>query len=419
MKRFLAGTTLALFITAAPATAISRHPTGVNVNAQGATSVFITFGALNDQVPVEATWCGEVIPATPDIGFKCAPNTIFGQLPIRYDQSTLSGIDGFTDIMSIPPSVARRAYQAAQRGENSAFFYVRRFVSLSGGPDEYVFVTCRMTGGGARVPLALLDVQLVFDVEKTVVSVEREGEPPTFLADITYNGTGRLQGRWEVVIPGDEPPDSRDLLPEASLPAEERPLQKRYTLIERFNVFLAPTGRYRLEGPDPSRFPTRVDGLYQILLRIEATADKEGDSNLGAAGAGNGIVSTGGVAGFPMPVLRYFVGTASDLDSVLASDELEALLPEAGATVASGAPIDFAWSQVRAAGLYRVEIAASGTEEASFTALLQQGIGSYRAPSFVWDRVGGGTMQWRVVALGPDGKDLAVTDWRELLRAAG
>ena len=33
----------------------------------------------------------------------------------------------FTDIMSIPPNVARRAYDAAAAGATSTFFYVRRF----------------------------------------------------------------------------------------------------------------------------------------------------------------------------------------------------------------------------------------------------------------------------------------------------
>src|SRR6187200_1254921 len=83
---------------------IRRDPVGVNVNMQGATSVFITFGGLVDQVAVEAAWCGELIPAAPDIGQKCDPSTLFGQLPIRFDQSTAAG-SSFTDIMSIPPSV--------------------------------------------------------------------------------------------------------------------------------------------------------------------------------------------------------------------------------------------------------------------------------------------------------------------------
>lgn len=167
MQRTVTRTVLAglvgVVLTAAPARSIDRHPTGVNVNAQGGTSVFITFGGLADQVPVEAAWCGALIPATPDLGFKCDPATLFGRLPLRFDRSRLqAGGSVFTDIMSIPPSVARRAYQAAARGEDSAFFYVRRFESLSGGPDEYVFVTCRMTGGGARTPLSLVDVKLAF-----------------------------------------------------------------------------------------------------------------------------------------------------------------------------------------------------------------------------------------------------------------
>ena len=142
---------------AQPATAqISRHPTGVNVSAQGATTVFLTFGNLDGYVADEALWCGELIPANPDIGSMCDPATIFGSLPLRVDLSRTSGEDGFTDIMSIPPSVARRAYQAAADGATSSFFYVRRFIDPSGvGPDQYVTVTCRLSGGGARVPFSL------------------------------------------------------------------------------------------------------------------------------------------------------------------------------------------------------------------------------------------------------------------------
>jgi len=399
----------ALVALAAPGAAIDRNPNGVNVASQGATTVFITFGNLVDQVPVEATWCGELIPAAPDVGMRCDPGTIFGRLPIRFDQSALAADRRvFTDIMSIPPSVARRAYQAAARGENSAFFYVRRFVSLVGGPDEYVFVTCRMAGGGARVPLALLDVQLAWEGDQTVLSVERDAEPPRPSARIAYNGTGRLKGRWEVVLPGDEPPSSRDLLTEATLPPGERPLQRRYTQLERFNVFLPPTGQITLPGPQPSLIPTVVDGLYQILLRIEASDDKEGDSDLAAAGAGSGVVHAGAVAGFPMPVLRYFVGSVpSDL---MLAPGLAQLQPAPDATLAAGA-LQFAWSLTRDAAVYRLEI-ADGEGQLLHAAVLQQGIGSYDAPSWLSQRVPAGEILWRVVALGADGGEVGATPWR-------
>lgn len=207
---------------------ISRDPNGVNVNSQGATSVFITFGNLVNQRPVEAFWCGRLVLAAPDIGFRCDPATLFGQLPIRFDQSRLNASGAvYSDVMTIPPSVARRAYQDAQSGATSSFYYVRRFVSTAGGPDEYVFVTCRLAGGGARVPLALLDVRLSFQTDTPIQHVKPGDRLPRLSARIAYNGTGRLRGRWEIVVPGDVPPVARDLLTEGTLPPEERPLQRR------------------------------------------------------------------------------------------------------------------------------------------------------------------------------------------------
>src|SRR5262249_28426280 len=161
------------------------------------------------------------------------------------------------DIMTIPPSVARRAYLAAAAGGDSRFFYVRHFVNTAGGPDQFVAVTCRLTGGGARVPFSLTDVKLRFDLarnekaDRALLFVEPEEKIPTVKAEISYTGTGRLKGRWEIVQPGDELPEERDLLTEASVPAEERGSMRRYTEIERFNLFLPPVGRFILNGPDP------------------------------------------------------------------------------------------------------------------------------------------------------------------------
>ena len=408
----LVAISILILVSASARAEIRRDPNGVNVNSQGATTVFITFGGLESQIPVEAIWCGEIEPATPDIGFKCRSGTIFGRLPIRFDQSRLTSNNSvFTDIMSIPPSVARRAYQAAERGDTSSFFYVRRFVSTIGGPDEFVFVTCRMAGGGARVPLALLDVQLAFETDKPVLSVEQGAVPPKLTAEIAYNGTGRLKGRWEVVLPGDEQPTSRDLLTEATLPPLERPLQRRFTELSRFNVFLPPTGKVTLPGPDPSSIPTELEGLHQILLRIEASDDKEGDSNLASAGAGAGVIHSGAVAGFPMPILRYYVGSVPA--GAFVSGDLRLLGPAAGEVAEDLSRIDFSWTQLSGANLYRLEIADESGQEIH-SAILQQGIGTYRAPSWLAQRATSPTIQWRVVAIGADGTGVANTEWRAL-----
>jgi hypothetical protein len=66
------------------------------------------------------------------------------------------------------------------------------------------------------------------------------------------------------------------------LPAEERGTQKHYTEIKRFNLYLPPTGQITLPGPETWRVDESLAGLYLVLLRIEASDDKEGDSDLQA-----------------------------------------------------------------------------------------------------------------------------------------
>lgn len=406
---------LAVTFAAFPAAAINRNPTGVNVNAQGATTVFITYGDLRNQVPAEAFWCGALVPASPGIGQMCRPGTIYGRLPLRYDLSQSTGPASFTDVMSIPPNVARRAYDATASGAILSFFYVRRFVSTVGGPDEFVAVTCRLAGGGARTPLALLDVQVRFEGDLPVTQLAAGQKPPRLWADLAYNGTGRLKGRWEVVQPGDELPTVQDLLPEGSLPVEQRSLQRRYMQVGTFNEYLPPTGKTRLKGPDPARLPAVSEGLYQVILRVEASDDKEGDSNLAAAGAGQGIVHTGGLAGFPMPVLRYYVGSAAGLATLDAGSVPSQLVPPAEAKLDAAAPVTFSWAAVRQASYYRLEVRdAAGS--VVLAALLSPGIESYRTPPWLGEKAPPGRLEWRVTALDAEGAPMSDSGWRGLVR---
>jgi hypothetical protein len=398
---------------------IRVHPTGVNVNAQGATTVFLSFGGLGTTYrPVEAFWCGQLIPAAPDIGNRCDPTTLFGQLPVRYEQSHLRG-GAFTDVMSIPASVSRRAYQAAESGDNSAFFYVRRFVGGIGQPDQYVAVTCRMAGGGARVPLALTDVRLEFDVTTPLLFIATGSVAPPIAAHLTYTGTGRLKGRWEIVRPGEELPGERDLLTEATLPPDERGLQRRYTELARFNVFLPPDGRTTLEGPRPDRLPTTVEGTYLVLLRIESSDDKEGDSDLSAAGAGIGVVHSGAVAGFALPVLRYVVGSGgSELSPGKVANDIRLILPRADSAVSAGQSLEFRWTEIGRATLYRLEVQANDGREL-LSAIVAPGTGLYRAPPWLAERAGGQRLRWRVAALDASGGTLRRSAWRDLHTGGG
>ena len=411
---------LTVLLVAEPSKAVqSVNPSGVNVRSSGATSVFLTFRGLDpNEQSMEAFWCGTLIaPLPPNQVFNfnpCDPSTIFGRLPANLNLSQDSGTGGqrnLTDIMSIPASVTRRAFQAAQSGSASQFFYVRRFSS-----GQFAVVTCRMAGGGARTPLALMDVRIGFQESNNDVyidptyTVTRGGQLPALAAKIKYNGAGQLRGRWEVMMPGDPTPTDNDLLTEATLPVEQRGLQRRYTFIERFDVFLPPVGEAIIPGPNPNKIPTYAAGLHQILFRVEASGGRDSSSNTGDGK----IAFTGGVAGFPMPVLRYFVGT-SDTSSSRQALGVSLLSPSAQTNLTAKS-MDFTWSGAANASFYRLEVQdESGAEVVS--AMLQADALQYAAPPWLSERTGE-TLRWRIVALNAAGAQLVATDWKTFQIAA-
>jgi hypothetical protein len=396
---------LALAVNAA-AQEIRVTPTSVNAYSQGATSAFLTFSNVVNKRPADACFCGELAPATPDLGFRCKPGTEFGCLPVRYDQSRLASNTNYTDIMSIPPSVARRAYLDAAGGGEATFFYVRRFISLLGGPDEFVPVTIRLAGNGAAVPFSITNVKLSWGVDKPVLLVKSDEKLPAIRTEITYTGTGRLVGRWEIVKPGEALPDDRDLLTEATLPAAERGLQRRYTELSRFNIFLPPVGKFNLPGPEGWRVPSHIEGLYVVLLRIEAATD----ANPAALTL---PVATGGVAGFAMPVLRYYVGGGSGLGAAPIASPVDALHPADDDQVAVGESVEFNWLPVAGAVFYRLDI-EDGQSQSVFSALLLAGTNQYRAPSWLGEKAAGGALRWRVAAFDTANQLVSETPKRRL-----
>jgi len=417
---------LAFFSTSAAAQAPTPgrvSPNGAVVRSSGATTVFLTFTQLAaDERSVAAFWCGAVAPglgggdSVPNNN-PCVPGTIYGSLPLRNDQSriSMSGAQrNLTDVMTIPATVARRAMQDARAGQNSDFFYVRQFVT-GAGATRFVIVTCLMGGGGATTGLSLLDVRVAFHTangDAPILAVARGDPVPRFGATILYNGSGPLKGRWEVALPGDPDPTDQDLLTEATLPIEQRVLQRRYTQIERFELFLGAEGKIYVPGPDPRRMPVQADGPYKVLLRIEASDDKSGDSNIGLR-----TVSSGGVAGFPMPFLRYFVGSPESLASVRLSAQTATrggaalVLPEDGAKFDAARRVQVSWLDTPNTSLYRVEF--SNEKEIVFSAMVKQGIAQYEAPPFLRDRPEK-SLRWRVLSLGRGGEVIGASNFRTL-----
>jgi hypothetical protein len=414
----------AVFVSILPAFGqIAVNPTGVNVNSQNPTSVPLTFGPIPaDYTQVEAIWCGELVQAIGAIGLQCRPDTIFGSLPLRYNLSqrrNINGNDFLYDVMAIPTSVARRAYQAAVGGQSAGFFYVRRFASSAGNPDIFVNVTCRMTGGGARVPFALTKVEIKTPTDKPVLFIESDAALPKINAEIVYNGTGVLKGRWELVKPGEEAPTDFDLLTEASIPVGERGRQKRYTEVLRFDVFLPPSGKYLL--PAPRKLPTIVGGQYLLLLRIEVGEDKESENDLQILGVGGGKTQNGAAANFPMPTLKIFAGVMSDklawikngLITVLdkpqnslnknpqfAQQNVEAIKEDVRV---------FAWLALDEAEIYLLEV-FDANESNLLSAYLPAPQLFYRLPLRFRDKFKNKQISWRMTALKKDGTAIARTE---------
>lgn len=399
---------------------LTVNPNGVNVRASGPTTVFLTFQGLDPgEAPVEAYWCGAVragvVGGAVTSFDPCEPGTLYGRLPLRHDLARISRSGSFTnltDVMTIPATVARRAYQDAAAGQASDFYYVRRFAGGSGG-DQYVVVTCRLSAAGARSPLALLDVRLRFDGaggDAVLPVVERGATLPRFGARILYSGTGELRGRWELVQPGDAEPRDEDLLTEATLPAELRGTQRRYLPIGRFSVFLPPGGELDLPGPDARALPLAADGPYRILLRIEATDDKEGQSQTG----GGRLATSGGVAGFGLPMLRFYVGAPGQGAAALhgaALGQVELLSPGVAAAVGASEPLVFSWIDVNGAAAYRIELQGDGRPLAA--ALVKPMVSRYTLPAPLRD-TRAVEVRWRVTALDAQGRPTAQSEWRAL-----
>jgi hypothetical protein len=149
-----------------------------------------------------------------------------------------------------------------------------------------------------------------------------------------------------------------------------------------------------------------------ILLRVEASDDIDADSDLRQVGAGAGIVHNGGVAGFPMPVLRYIVGAGSSVLRPATEGALGLLLPADDAEIALQGPLDFTWLETTQAAVYRIDIYDG--DRVVLSGLVPAGIAIYRAPPWVQQRLAAGPLRWRVAALDIQGQEIGVSAWRNL-----
>jgi hypothetical protein len=155
-------------------------------------------------------------------------------------------------------------------------------------------------------------------------------------------------------------------------------------------------------------------GLYLILLRIEASDDKEADTNLESVGAGSGVVHGGAVAGFSLPVLRYYVANgATARPATVTGNGVLLIQPDDQAVLPSDRSIYFTWSHLESAATSRMEVQdLQGNPVMS--AILAGAAEKYRAPSWFRVRVGDSVVRWRVTEFDELGRQVGESSWRTL-----
>jgi hypothetical protein len=123
------------------------------------------------------------------------------------------------------------------------------------------------------------------------------------------------------------------------------------------------------------------------------------------------VVFSGGVAGFPIPPLRYYVGTGQDDDAIrvlAAGEHLAPIAPRGGSRLAAGALLNFNWLSDPDAIAYRIDLEADG--ERVLEAMVTSAVSSYSAPPWIRERYRD-DLRWRVVAFGPSGDPISRSDW--------
>jgi len=112
-----------------------------------------------------------------------------------------------------------------------------------------------------------------------------------------------------------------------------------------------------------------------------------------------------------LPALRYYVGSGTGLPAPNGKPEL--LGPDDNAVLPSSGGLEFRWSQIEGASLYRIELRDTD-DSLVMSAIALPGKGSYLAPSWLKDKLKDGVVKWRVVAFDRAGEQLSESPTRRL-----
>jgi len=400
----LAQTSLSFAVTAV-------LPNISNINQQSGGSVMLNYSGLSaNEETREAFWCGDVSSTGISSTNPCIPGTLLGRSLQNHSWSYTkqNGVRcNFIEVMNVPPSVTRKAFQQALQGADPDFFYIRRFSDA--GQNSYISVRLKLSSSSINTPLSLNQVKIQFQgkaANNVITFITRGEKLPEFGAQIRYSGQGRLKGRWELVLPGDIQPRPFDLYPAASVPVEQRILQRRYTLLGRFNKQLPSSGTFYLPGPKNNPILSNLNGAYKILLRLESELNPlENNAQIELKGA---------LSGFPLPVLRYYVGSQRAMQNAQQNQEIGqlTLLSPDDESFKKGDAITFKWLAFSGSALYQLEV-RNADNQLALSAAIKADDHHYAAPPWLIEN-SNTALRWRITALDKSGQVNANSAWRTL-----
>ncbi len=282
---------------------------------------------------------------------------------------------GFRETLTIPQSVLFRA----QKQGITRLLYRRDFTDLNG--IKTVTIPLFLTSAAAG-PLNVGRIELRFD-DGSRIRIAGQGDDIRAQATLNFSGTGQLDAVWEVA----RPESSRG-----------RPF---FIPLRSLRQYLSASGSIVLRSPP---LPSDTTGDYRLRLRIISPP-----------------------AAFTIPELHYRIQQTHTTAAPPPAALLAVTAPAPRATL--GPDTDFRWQAVPGASAYQLELyehpladntasaigASADATGRPLTGLLVPAGDHARLSLLARSYLSpGGTYHWRVIAIGADGRVLAVSDSRPI-----
>lgn len=302
----LVGNMLGMTSAYATVTSVTASPGAANAPLGSSTSTAITWSVTTNS--------GTFV-SSPSGTFTDFNGVVLGTNPnaLYQNVTVLPGVGAtvpLTEVVLVPASVIYRAYSLGDSG----FLYTRTFTDSSGGGFA-MSVTLNITSS-ALSGFSLTGMSLSFDND-AVVRVVHQKHKLSAKAVINSNGTGLLQGVWEVADP---------------ISTSAQPIYRPLLVVRQYL-----TGSNKQTFTSPV-LPTELSGLYLVRFRV-----------------------TDPVPGFEQPFLRYFVSSGKPGEAVPLLP-IGLILPSPASLLMSDTM--FAWEPIDGARAYQIELYARAMTDA-------------------------------------------------------